>query len=423
VNPWPGHPRLHAKAARKGWRKRKHGKGRRRTTKRCRPCKPRRGAHGRFTGGYKRADAAALANPSFSFGNPPALYANAGIGSMSTWVGFTTAAVATAVGLIAADFVDRIVATRTPADDGTTKGVRPWYGRDAAAAQRMRPDAWRLGAQAGGAVIALGLAFWTRNVKLLPWILGGVALGFGSNLLFQLAKWWLMPAILKIDKESDLTLANRTYVLEQSATQDTVTGIFEKWSSNPSLLAAQGAEGSQVILGPLASSGAATIYALGKGQPNGNGAGAVGVVNTGRLGLCPHCKQMNGCLSSCPTLCPKCPEYNPATHARYPVVAGDNLTQLAALGGVSVADVSAMNGGQTPDQFWHVGNVVKVPYGMAMAIDMRDKSRSNGSVGTPEPVAPTPVVPAAIAPAAPAEVVAQAKSLNLHNFGLEDNAE
>lgn len=343
---------------------------------------------------------------------------------MSTWVGFGTAAVATALGLIAADFVDRIVATRTPADDGATKGVRPWYGRDAAAAQRMRPDAWRLAAQAGGAVIALGLAFATRNIKILPWALGGIALGFGSNLLFQLAKWWLMPAILKVDKESDMTLANRTYVLEQSATQDTVTGIFEKWSSNPTLLAAQAAEGSQVIIGPLSNPGTA-IIGLGKGKANGNGAGSVGVVNTGRLGLCPHCKQMNGCLSSCPTLCPKCPEYNPATKARYPVVAGDNLTQLAALGGVSVADVNAMNAGQTPDQYWQVGKTVMVPYGMAMAIDMRDKARGNGSVGTPELPNPAPSSTPAPTPAPAAEppVVAQARTLNFQNFNIEDSAE
>ncbi len=80
------------------------------------------------------------ANPSM-WRNPTALYENVGVMSMGTWASFGTAAVATAIGLVVADFVDRVVATRQPADSGTTKAVRPWYGRDAAAAQRMRPDA------------------------------------------------------------------------------------------------------------------------------------------------------------------------------------------------------------------------------------------------------------------------------------------
>lgn len=424
VNPWHGEPRRHAKAAKKGWRKRKHGKGRRRTTKRCRPCHPKRGAKGRFTGGYSRR-AELLANPHLP--NPPALYENAGIMSMGTWASFGTAAVATALGLVVADFVDRVVATRQPADDGTTKAVRPWFGRDAAAAQRMRPDAWRLGAQAAGAVVALGLAFWTRNIKILPWALGGVALGFGSNLLMKLTTWWLMPAVFKIAKPDEQTLANRTYVLEQSDTQDTVAGMFEKWASNPSLANQQLPEGQQTILGPLASAGASGVYALGKGRANGSAApGAVGAnsaqFNTGRLGLCPHCKQMNGCLSNCPTLCPKCPEYKPFIKARYPVKAGDNLTQLAALGGVRVSDVDALNGG-TPDTYWQVGKTVFVPYGMAMAIESIEKS---GTVGAAPPATqpePSPAAPPPATPAAPQEVVAKQASFTVQNFGVQAESE
>lgn len=420
VNPWVGQPRRHAKAARKGWRKRRHGKGRRRTTKRCRPCKPRRGAHGRFTGGFSRKELAMNSNPSF-LGNPSPLYANQGIMSMGTWASFGTAAVATALGLVVADFVDRIVATRTPADSGTTKAVRPWFGRDAAAAQRMRPDAWRLGAQAAGAVVALGLAFWTRNIKFLPWALGGIALGFGSNLVFNLAKWWLMPAILKVEKDDEQTLANRTYVLEQDKTQTIVQGMFEKWDQNPSLASQQAAEGSQVILGPLASAGPGGVYALGKGRPNGSAApGAVGKVNTGRLGLCPHCKQVNGCLSNCPTLCPKCPEYMPFTKAKYPVKAGDNLTQLTQLGGVNVSDVNALNGGGSPETYWQVGKTVFVPYGMAMAIEA--VAKRNG-VGAP-PAAPAETPAPAPAPAAvPQEVVAQPQSFSIQNLGVEAEGE
>lgn len=427
VNPWYGQPRRHAKAARKGWRKRRHGGGRRRKSaahrRRCKPCKYRRSRSGQFTGGLTRRELASLDNP-HNLANPAALYENAGIMSMSTWASFGTAAVATALGLVVADFVDRIVATRQPADVGGAKAVRPWYGRDAAAAQRMRPDAWRLGAQAAGAVVALGLAFWTRNIKFIPWALGGVALGFASNLVMKVTQWWLMPAIFKIEKSGEQTIANRTYVLEQDKTQTTVQGMFDKWNENPALAAAQAAGDGAVILGPLdqlTADQAQKLVLLGKAQANGKGApGAVGAngaqfVNTGRKGLCPHCKQVNGCLSNCPTLCPKCPEYRPFVKAKYPVKNGDNLTQLAALGGVTVADVNALNGGGSPETYWKAGNTVFVPYGMAMVLE-----RKSGSVGAPPQTPKTEPEAAPSAPtpnAAPTEVVAQ-PTVSIQNLGV-----
>lgn len=434
VNPWYGQPRRHAKAAKKGWRKRGHSKARRRHAgKRCKPCHARRDSRGHFTGGFSRRDlAAANANPTGLLPNPPVMYENAGIMSMGTWASFGTAAIATAFGLVVADFVDRIMATRQPADSGTTKATMPWYGRDAAAAQRMRPDAWRLGAQAAGAVIALGLAFWTRNVKFLPWALGGIALGFGSNLIMKLTTWWLMPAILPVKDPSEATFNNRMYVLEQDAVQTKVADMFAKWDTTPSLNAQQttpvDASGkSSAIMSPL---GAGNVYALGKGQGNGAAAhGAVGAqprfVNTGRLGLCPFCKQVNGCLSNCPSLCPSCPQHRPFKMAKYPVVAGDNLTQLAALGGVRIEDVNAMNGG-TPETYWVPGKTAMVPYGIAMVLEQRQGQ--SGSVGSP-PAEPKPAeAPAAAptpAPAAPSpEVVAQNKSsFNVQNFGLQAESE
>ena len=374
-----------------------------------------------------------LENPaSSSLANPRALYENQGLTAMSTWAHFGTAAVATALGLVVADFVDRIVATRQPADSGSTKATMPWYGRDAAAAQRMRPDAWRLGAQAAGAVIALGLAFWTRSIKFLPWAFGGIALGFGSNLIMKLTTWWLMPALLKVKDPSEASLANRTYVLEQDAVQSKVADMFAKWDTTPSLNTQQttplDASGKSAgILSPL---GAGNVYALGKGQGNGAAAhGAVGaqsahVVKTNRLGLCPFCKQVNGCLSNCPSLCPNCPEYRPFIKAAYPVKAGDNLTQLAALGGVRIEDVNALNGG-TPETYWQPGKKAMVPYGIAMVLEQR---QSSGSVGTP-PAEPKPETPVATPAPTPApvpepEVVAQSKSsFSVQNLGLQTESE
>lgn len=433
VNPWYGHPRLHSKAAKKGWRgrRRAHGAHRRRTTKRCKPCRPRRNKAGKFTGGFRRNDLAALDNPHGMLANPPALYANAGIGSMVTWANFGTAAVATAFGLVVADFVDRVVATRQPADTATTKGVRPWYGRDAAAAQRMRPDAWRLGVQAGGAVIALALAFWTRNIKFLPWALSGVALGFASTLIMKLTTWWLMPAILKVQKPGEQTMANRTYVLEQDTTQTVVQGMFDKWDQNPALKNAQAAGDNPAILGPLdalTADQAQKLVLLGKEQANGSAPGAVGSpsakVPTGRLGLCPFCKQVNGCLSNCPSLCPKCSEYRPFIKAKYPVKAGDNLTKLAQLGAVNISDINAMNGGGSPETYWQVGKTALVPYGVAMVIEQRDKA---STVGGP-PQAPQPPAPAVEqqveSPAvAPEQVIAKPKTVSLQNLGMAEDVQ
>jgi hypothetical protein len=185
---------------------------------------------------------------------------------------FGVAAGGVALGLIVADFVDRYVATRKPKGDGANN---PWYGRDAAAAYRQKPDAMRLGVQALGAGGSMFLAYQLRNKAWAPWLFGGLALGFGVNLIKMLADWWLMPAVLSV-KEADagkMSLGNRLYPLEQSYVQEKVADIFKNWNDAtkaPADLAAAQTKDNPTIVGPLSSQTPAdssgSIYAL--GDPN-----------------------------------------------------------------------------------------------------------------------------------------------------------
>lgn len=431
VNPWPGQPRRHAKAAKKGWaRRRAKGKGKRRSTakqKRCRPCKYKRGPGGKFSGGLTRRELA-LSNPMPSaMSQNPLGYDNPF--ATRDVMSYGTAVAGLALGAIVADVVDRLVATRKPSDKEGSKAVRPWYGRDAAAAQRMRPDAWRLGAQAAGAVVALALAFWGRNIKFVPWLLGGTALGFGVNLLTKIADWYLMPALFKVKDPTEVSLANRLYPLEQDAVQKQITALFANWNTTDVLNAQQ--QETAAVAPPLASSSSIGVGKLsGKAEAQGAAAGVAGVdpsrqfLNTGRLGKCTECNGLNGCYDNCPTLCPNCEGYRPYKTCKYPVEAGDDLAGLARLGGVSIEAVNQLNGG-TPDSYWTVGNVVNLPYGMCMTCEKQGCPQIAGvSAPASTPSSSTTTFPSELGtpPLAsiPAQVAGPSK-VNLMNLGAEES--
>ena len=402
-NPWYGQPGRHRKAAKKGWARKRRGKAKARGKKRCPPCRPRRGPGGKFAGGFSRRELAEnpqLANPQGLARNPndnpytPALYDNPF--DTKSVVSYGAAAVTVTLGLIAADFVDRAMATRKPAKGPTgAEAKRAWYGRDAAAAQRMRPDAWRLGAQAAGAVISLALAYFTRNIKVVPWLLGGFGIGFGANLLKKLSDWWIMPAILKVKEgeEGKETWANRLFPMEQASIQNEVVKMFQNWDAVESLKNQQ--QETALIQSPLGNTTTGPAYQLGKAQGDGAPASAVGspnerrFMNTGRLGLCPECHGQNGCYSDCGTLCPNCPEYNPRTDCECTVEEGDDLAAIAAAGGVSMRDVDILNGG-TPATYWRIGNKVKLPYGACCALERRG---APVPAAQPEPAPSAPVGP------------------------------
>lgn len=394
-NAWKGEPRRHARAAKKGWRKRRRRRGggrrrsahRRRTTRRCPPCRYKRG---QFKGGLRR-NQAQLENAG--------LLANAGLleNATSPFTGaglarYGTAAAGVAVGLLVADIVDRVIATRKPKD-----GKNPWYGADAAAAYNRRPDAWRLGSQVVGGVLALGLAYWTRGRGIIPWLSSGIALGFGSNALLKLANWYLMPAILKVKDPTEKSKANRLYPMEQDSVQKEIDKAFENYASIPSLSEGQQGDASVVKspLGDLSTS----LYVLGapegKAQPHRDPAGTVGsgqtprvFLKTNRLGHCSVCGGKNGCYSDCGTLCDTCGDHRPWSECVYEVEPNDDLVAMAAAGGVSVADVDAMNG-STSDVYWVVGNSVRLPYGMCLVVEQKKQGVM------PQPVAPPPILPVA----------------------------
>lgn len=310
-----------------------------------------------------------LDNPSDMMLENPSLLPNqiTGAFTRANLMAYGTAAAGVAVGLLVADFVDRYVATRKPADSTPTAGTaqNAWYGRDAAAAQRMRPDAWRLATQAGGAVVALGLAYWTRGQRIIPWLLGGTAIGFGANLLKMLADWWLMPALFKAEP-TEVKFGNRMYPLEQSGIQDQVADIFKNWAATDSLNAGQ-QPNLTATLSPFTGP-TPDVYTLGRANQAVSGNGRF-FKNTGRLGNCPSCGGYNGCWNDCDTQCPDCPGYNPHKKCTYVLQTGDDLYAIASQGGVSINDVVAMN----PGVAWPppVGTSVTLPYGMCAMLQNR----------------------------------------------------
>jgi hypothetical protein len=290
------------------------------------------------------------------FDNPfEGLMSNQGPFSRAALTGYFVAAGGVGFGFIIADMLDRYVATRKPADSmaaagGTAAaGQRPWYGRNAAAAQRRRPDGIRLGSQAIGALVAMAGAYFTRNMRILPWLLGGAAVGFGANLFKMLWDWWVAPAMLKVDPAKPLSFANRIYPLEQRDVQDTIDGYFEQWSNLPALAGNQTAAEPTSIPGPLASQApAADMYALGRaGQPGivqyarppqparrPCGVGQPEFTPTGRVGNCALCGGMGGCYCGCPYL-------SEITAGAPPGVQACQVTWPA---GLAVADVVAQTG-------------------------------------------------------------------------------
>jgi len=336
--------------------------------------------------GRRKAKRMLMENPGlFSGPGPVSLYENEGSPfTMASIRAYGIAAVGVGIGLIVADVTDRLIATRTPKD-----GRNPWYGKDAAGAIRMRPDAWRLGGQAGGAVAGMALAWWTRGRGIIPWLVGGVAVGFGANLVQQLWTWYIAPAVLKVEAAdaNKPSLGNRAYSLEQNYIQDSVAKYFEARPFSPTL--APGQQEPPVIVSPMTAGGGGGIYTL----AGNNGVGRPGqtprsVVRTGRVGTCAECGCSDGCFSNCPTLCPECPEFNQNTMCRHQVQPGDDIAAFASAGGVSVAQIEALN----PPGSWSPGNVVLLPYGVCSAMEKGAFTPVAPETQLPQPLpSPSPV--------------------------------
>jgi hypothetical protein len=337
-----------------------------------------------------------LENPGFA--ENPTLLPNqlAGAFSRANLMAYGIATTGVAVGYITADFVDRYVATMKPKDAASgAKANNPWYGKDAAAAQRMRPGAWRLGAQAIGAVVALGLAYATRGQRLLPWFLGGTAIGFGVNLLKMLSDWWLMPTIFKVKDSTEISFSNRMFPMEQTDIQNQVADIFANWDKTAALNDGQAANLTATV-SPLNTPGSSDVYTLGRQQMLAAPRGGRFFKNTGRLGNCPNCGGYNGCWNDCPTQCDQCPEYNPNKKCTYTVLATDDMPRFYALisqSGVTAQDVVAMNGGVAIETLWVPGQTIMLPYGMCSILQSQPAQPVPPGYGTTvvSPVAPRPL--------------------------------
>jgi hypothetical protein len=296
---------------------------------------------------------------------------------------FGVAAGGVALGLIVADFVDRYVSTRKPKDAGELKAFGPWYGRDAAAAYRQKPDAMRLGVQALGAGGSMFLAYKLRNKSWAPWLFGGLAIGFGANLVKMLADWYLMPMVLKVDEKNSgkASLANRLYPLEQGYVQEKVQSLFKDWSTTPDLAQAQ-AE-TPVIMGPLSSGAAESgIYTLGdpNAQPRVENQLGRPLVPTGRVGTCGSCGGQNGCFSGCPTSCPgNCPQGvmpgqdSALPKCMYTVDERVNLMAVATEVGVNVNEIMALNSYADASILQMVGAEVILPNKLCAALELMEK--------------------------------------------------
>jgi hypothetical protein len=165
---------------------------------------------------------------------------------------FGMAALGVGVGLIVATMTDRFIATMKPKD-----GTQAWGGAEAANAIAARPTAMRLGVQALGAVATVYGAYATRTRSpKASFLLGGVATGFGANLLLQLWNYFAAPALFKVKagEESKLTMANRLYSFEQKSLQDAIAAQFKDWKTNTELAGAQAPGAGPTGLAPVGPS-------------------------------------------------------------------------------------------------------------------------------------------------------------------------
>ena len=311
-----------------------------------------------------------LDNPSYSslFENPMGAY------SMDSLKAFGIASAGVGLGLLVARGIDRFVATMKPAKSKDGKEAnRAWFGKAAVSAIYRRPNAMRLGVQAGGAVLGIGAAYALRNKPIAPWAFGGIALGFGANLLLQLAEWYAIPYFMKTKKADEQTLPNRLYVLEQVDTQDAVDLSFEDWGSKPALAANQD-QNTPVIYGPLnAEPQPSTVY-LGHGAAGSRPSSPVGVgaprrfVPDGRVGHCNECGGDSGHYSGCGQ-CDVCNGGGGGRRCLYTVERGADIYAIAQAAGVEIGAIAAMNGGGTADQWWIPGRQVQLPEAVCNAVE------------------------------------------------------
>lgn len=331
------------------------------------------------------------ANPTFGSltANPPysGLFENpAGPFSVSSVKAFAVASAGLAFGLAVARGTDRWIATMKPADSKSgAKANRAWYGRAAAAAINRRPTILRLGVQAGGAVLAIGGAYALRNRGMAPWLLGGIALGFGSNLFLQFIEWWAIPWLLKTKDASEQTLANRMYALEQLDAQDKVDAAFEDWASIPALAQNQDQNNPNISSPIIVPVGIAQLGAAGRPSARAMVGAPRRFIADGRVGHCDTCGGNGGHYSGCAN-CDIC--NGGGRKCAYTVQPGVDIYAVATQAGISVNEIVQLNGGGSPESCWVVGQECVLPESACNVV-----MKSTPNPGVPTGVVMNPMVP------------------------------
>ncbi len=121
-----------------------------------------------------------------------------------------TAGIAMGVGALSygfTDLLDRYVATRA----GATKDqTNPAYGSQAVARIQQAPDGMRIGVQAGVALLGTVGAYMTyANHPRVAAVMGGIAGGAGTHLLWQVIESKLLPLAIKVKTPNEASFANR----------------------------------------------------------------------------------------------------------------------------------------------------------------------------------------------------------------------
>lgn len=138
-----------------------------------------------------------------------------------------------AVGWIAAEMIDRYVATRAPKPAVEGQETKPLWGQDAIDAITAPADGTRLLVSGGGtAAFGLGAFLLRDRAPDVAYAIGGIGAGFGVKFFSQLLGDVIFPAIFKVKKDAEgypETFANRMFPDKQkkeepAATNGGVTG-------------------------------------------------------------------------------------------------------------------------------------------------------------------------------------------------------
>jgi len=229
-------------------------------------------------------------------------------------------------GIMFYELAYRWIATGKPADRPNQKAHHPWYGRDAAAAQRRRPGIFQL-----ASFVACGFALGLTLSK-------SVGVGVFLSVAREVAVWYILPLVFWVRHDNEPSIANRMFPLEQYRVQNQIAGMLEHWDELPSLTASQ-------LRIPVV------------GSPLNNSAKD--------YGLSGASKELEEIIAA------------NATRCEYKIEEGDDLDVMLTESGVSLREVTELNMNAVVDGtvVWKPGNKVILPRKFCLYIIARGEKR------------------------------------------------